>query len=294
MKIGINHWTFPPDRPLVEAFALAKRAGCDHIEVNLAKTGELSLESSESDVRAIADAARAAGIEISSLSTGLYWEASPTSNDPGVRRQAAEILAQQLRVANWLGVDTLLLVPGSVTPEVGYEVAYERATKLVADALPLARQVGVAIGVENVWNRFLLSPLEMRTFVDSFGDPQHVGVYFDAGNILSYGYPQDWIRTLGSSRIKRIHVKDFDDKIGGWNGFRNLLQGNVPWGEVRSALDEIGYDGYVTAEVAGYNVHPELGLKHIAECLRAVFTAPYDPAAGAGPGRIDPNQFSQN
>jgi len=270
MKIGINHWSFPQTLSLREAFALAKRAGCDHIEVNLAADGELGLTTPEADVRALARAATEAGIEICSLSAGLYWEASPTSNDPGVRRQAVEILQQQLRVASWLGLDTILVVPGAVTADVGYEAAYERAGALIAEALPTARETGVGIGVENVWNRFLLSPLEMRAFVDSFADPAHVGVYFDAGNILSYGYPQDWIRTLGP-RIRRVHVKDFDDGIGGWNGFRNLLQGKVPWAEVRTALDDIRYDGYVTAEVAGYNVHPELGLKHIAECLRAVF-----------------------
>jgi len=270
MKIGINHWTFPADRPLAEAFAMAKRAGCDHIEVNLAKEGELSLLSTEAQVRALAEAARAAGIESSSLSTGLYWEASPTANDPGQRHLAAEILDRQLRAAAWLGVDTILVVPGAVTPEVGYETAWGRAVTFVEAGLPTAREVGVTIGVENVWNRFLLSPLEMRAFIDGFGDAAHVGAYFDAGNILAYGYPQDWIRTLGP-RIKRVHVKDFDDNVGGWNGFRNPLQGNVPWGEVYTALVEVGYDGYVTAEVAGYKVQPELGLRHVADCLRAVF-----------------------
>jgi len=270
MKIGINHWTFPKGASLEEAFAQAKRAGCDHIEVNLAKEGELSLASGESEVRALAEAARSAGVEISSLSTGLYWENSPTSNDPGVRRRAGEVVRQQLAAASWLGVDCILVVPGAVTPEVGYETAYGRARDFLAESLPAAREAGVAIGVENVWNRFLLSPLEFRALLDGLNDPEHVGAYFDAGNILAYGYPQDWIRTLGP-RIKRVHVKDFDDRIGGWNGFRNPLQGNLPWAEVRAALEEVGYDGYVTAEVSGYNAFPELGLKHIADCLRAAF-----------------------
>ncbi len=273
MKIGINHWTFPKGPSLAECFAMAKRAGCDHIEVNLADEGEgeLSLASSEADVRALAQSARAAGIEISSLSTGLYWKYPATSNDAGLRARSLEVLKQQLRAARWLGVDTILVVPGAVTPEVSYDVAYERAGAFVADGLATARETGVAMGIENVWNKFLLSPLEMRAFVDQFKDAQHVGVYFDAGNILAYGFPQHWIRILGKERIKKVHVKDFDDKAGGYAGFRNLLQGSVPWAEVRAALAEIGYDDYVTAEVSGYNVHPELGLKHIADCLRAVF-----------------------
>lgn len=270
MKIGINHWTFPTDRSLTEAFALAKAAGCDHIEINLAQSGELSLNSTESEVKQLVSAARSTGIEISSLSTGLYWDYSPTANDPGLRKQAGEVLQQQLRTAAWLGVDTILVVPGAVTPEVRYEIAYERASEFIAGAVPTALEMGVTIGVENVWNRFLLSPLEMRTFLDSFAAPEQVGAYFDAGNILSYGYPQDWILTLGS-RIKRVHVKDFDDNVGGWNGFRNMLQGAVPWNDVRAALDTIGYDGYVTAEVSGYPKYPELGLKHIADTLKAVF-----------------------
>lgn len=269
MKIGINHWTFPKELSLAESFALAKRAGCDHIEVNLAEEGELTPETSETEVRALVQTAQGAGIEISSLSTGLYWKYPATSNDPALRKRSLEILQRQLQVARWLGVDTVLVVPGAVTPEVSYDVAYDRAAEFVGAALPTARETGVAIGIENVWNKFLLSPLEMRAFVDRFDDP-HVGVYFDAGNILAYGFPQHWIRILGS-RIKKVHVKDFDDKVGGYAGFRNLLQGNVPWAEVRRALEEIGYDGHVTAEVSGYNVEAELGLKHIADCLRAVF-----------------------
>ena len=267
MKFGINHWTFPTDLSLQESFALASRVGCDHIEVNLAEKGELSLESSEAEVRTLAQQARSAGIEISSLSTGLAWGNPGTSNDPAIRARALEILEKQLETARWLGVDTILVVPGSVTPDVSYDVAYDRAREMVSRALPKARETGVCIAIENVWNRFLLSPLEMRTFVDSFQDPM-VGVYFDAGNILAYGYPQHWIRILGK-RIRRLHVKDFDDKVGGWAGFRNLLQGNVPWKDVRSALQEIGYDGFITAEVSGYPDYPEIGLRHIVECLRA-------------------------
>lgn len=269
MKIGINHWTFPKEPSLAESFAMAKRAGCDHIEVNLAEDGELSLASSESEVRAIADAAREAGIEISSLSTGLYWQYAATDNDPGVRARCVEVIGQQLRAANWLGVDAALVVPGRVTPDVPYDVAWRRARETIEQAVPAARETGVAIAIENVWNKFLLSPLEMRDFVDGFNDP-HVGVYFDAGNILAIGYPQHWIRILGQ-RIKRVHVKDFNEQPGGWLGFANPLQGDVPWGEVNAALRDIGYDGYVTAEVSGYKSHPELGLRHIAESLRAVF-----------------------
>jgi hexulose-6-phosphate isomerase len=271
MKIGINHWTFPSGPSLRECFVMAGNAGCDSIEVNLAAAGEgeLSLETKEAEVRALQRAARDAGIEISSLSSGLYWKHSATDNSPEVRASARRVLEKQLQVANWLETDTVLVVPGAVTAEVSYDVALERAREFLAAGLPAAREMGVNIGIENVWNKFLLSPLEMRDFVDSFGDP-HIGVYFDAGNILAIGFPQQWIRILGH-RIKRVHVKDFNEQPGGWLGFANPLQGNLPWGEVNAALREINYDGYITAEVAGYKTHPELGLKHIAEALRTVF-----------------------
>lgn len=266
MKFGINHWTFPKGLSLRESFVLAKRAGCDSIEVNLAEEGELSLQSNEADVKALARAARDEGIEISSLSSGLYWSYPASSSDSAMRQKSLEVLQFQLRAASWLGVDTALVVPGRVTPEDSYDDVYDRARSFVEKGLPTAQETGVGIGLENVWNRFLLSPLETRDFVDGFKDPL-VGVYFDAGNILAYGYPQHWIRILGH-RIRRVHVKDFDDGLGGWTAFRNLLSGKVPWTEVRDALREVGYDGYITAEVEGYPAYPELGMRHIVECMR--------------------------
>ena len=269
MKIGINHWSFPPALPLRECFALARQVGCDSIELNLAAEGELSLNSTEAEAKALAQAAFEAGLGMSSLSTGLYWQFPATSNDPDVRARSVEIMKQQIRVAGWLGADTALLVPGVVTADVSYDVTYDRAREAIMAALPVARERGVGIGVENVWNKFLLSPLEMRDFIDSFGDPL-VGAYFDAGNVLAFGYPQHWVRILGH-RIRKVHVKDYDQDVPGMGGFRNLLGGTLPWTEVRAALEEIGYDGPVTAEVSTYKTHPELGLRHVADCLRAVF-----------------------
>jgi len=269
MKIGINRWTMPPDWSLAECFLATKRAGFDSIEINLAETGELTLTSTEAEVRRIADSARDAGITLSSLSNGLGWTYPLTASDPAVRRQGIEVLRAALRAARWLDVDTILCVPGVVSADVRYDVAYERAQAALRGLIPEAEAQGVAIGVENVWNKFLLSPLEMARFVDELDSPW-IGVYFDAGNVLAYGYPQHWIEILGP-RIKKVHVKDFQAQIGNIQGFANPLQGDVPWAEVRAALDGIGYDGFVTAEVGGYPAAPELGLRHIAESLRHVF-----------------------
>lgn len=271
MKIGINRWTLPGDWNLPQSFEAAKRAGFDSIEINIAEEGDLTLASTEADVRAIVAEAERAGIALSSLSTGLGWKYPITSPDEGVRRQGAECIRKQLEVAAWMGVDTILVVPGVVSADIAYDDAYTRAQAVLRDLAPEAERRRVAIGVENVWNKFLLSPLEFARFLDEIGS-DYVGAYFDAGNVLVYGFPDQWITILGR-RIKKIHVKDFKANIGNITAFCNPLQGDVPWAKVRAALESIGYDGYVTAEVDGYRVHPELGLKHIAESLRAVFGA---------------------
>jgi hexulose-6-phosphate isomerase len=269
MKIGINRWTFPNALTLRECFDLAHRSGFDSIEINIAEDGELTPASTEDEVRAIVQSAKSAGVELSSLSTGLGWKYPMTSADPGVRTRGADNIRRQLQAARWMGVDTILVVPGIVNADIAYDDAYSRAQQVLSELAPEAERLGVAIGVENVWNKFLLSPLEFARFLDEIGSPL-VGAYFDAGNVLLYGYPDQWIRILGS-RIKKIHVKDFKTSIGNGSGFCNPLQGDVPWARVNDSLRAIGYDGYITAEVDGYRVHEPVGLRHIAESLRAVF-----------------------
>lgn len=269
MKIGVNRWTMPGAWSLSECFEAAKKAGFDTIEINVGETGELTPDTTEADARRIADLATQVGIGLSSLSSGLGWSWPLTDADPAKRARAQEIVAKSLRIASWLGVDAFLCVPGVVTPEVSYDVAYARAQEALRSLVPVAEECRVVIAVENVWNKFLLSPLEMARFVDELGSPW-VQVYFDVGNVLVSGYPQHWIRILGK-RIKKVHVKDFRSGIGNIHGFANLLQGDVPWAEVRRALAEVGYDDVVTAEVEGYPGHPEVGLRHIAECLKTVF-----------------------
>jgi hexulose-6-phosphate isomerase len=280
MKYGINKWAFPQGMTLKESLRLARSVGCDHLEPNLEERGELSLATSPAKAASIAKLARAAGIELSSLSTGLYWKYSPLANDPSIRDQAARILKHQLVTAASLAVDTILVVPGSVTADVAYDLAYERAQRFIESGLRTAESTGVTIAVENVWNKFLLSPLEMHDFIDSF-QSRYVASYFDVGNVLAFGYPQHWIRIL-AKRIRRVHVKDYDEQAAGLSGFRNLLQGSIDWPEVRRALHDIGYDGYITAEVSGYPSAPQLGLRHVIECLHYALA---DENAGAAKQR---------
>ena len=162
-----------------------------------------------------------------------------------------------LQITQWLGTDAYLYVPGAVDvfflPDaevIPYDVCYERAVDAILKLLPTAEKLGVSIAVENVWNKFLLSPLEMRDFIDKFKS-KRVGAYFDVGNVMLTGYPDQWIRILGS-RIKRIHIKDFKLDIGTSDGFVDLLDGDVDFESIKKELAEINYEGYVTAEMIPY------------------------------------------
>jgi hexulose-6-phosphate isomerase len=162
-----------------------------------------------------------------------------------------------LQITSWLGADAYLLVPGAVDvfflPDaeiIPYDVCMKRAVEFVSKLVSTAEKCKVHICIENVWNKFLLSPLEMRDFIDSFKS-EFVGSYFDVGNVLLTGFPEQWINILGK-RIKRVHIKDFKKSFGTAEGFVDLLEGDVDFEAVKKALKEIGYDGYATAEMLPY------------------------------------------
>ncbi|MBO7746882.1 sugar phosphate isomerase/epimerase [Paenibacillus sp. MWE-103] len=261
MKKGINKWSFPGGTPIADCLGIAKRAGYDGIELTLDESGELGLRATEKDARAIAAQAEAAGVEICGLATGLYWSNSMTSESEAVRARAMDICRKQLELAAAFGVDTILVVPGAVgvafIPDfevVDYEYAYDRALDAISRLADDARAAGVNIGLENVWNKFLLSPLELRGFIDAVNSP-YVGAYFDVGNVLATGYPEQWVRILGK-RIKKVHVKDYRLEAGGLHGFVDLLAGDVDFPAVMNALEAVGYDGYLIAEMGTYKHDP--------------------------------------
>lgn len=258
MKISASYWMFEGGlearKPIAEAMREAKELGFDAIELAIASSGVLTHQTSQGQCEDIAATAQDIGIEISSLASGENWTCSPTASDKAVRNKSIDFNRRALQVAKWLGTDAYLFVPGAVDvfflPDaevVPYDVCYQRASEALRQILPAAEETGVAICIENVWNRFLLSPLEMRDFIDSFGSAM-VGAYFDVGNVLLTGYPEHWIRILGE-RIKRVHVKDFKRSAGTAEGFVNLLEGDVNFETVKEALADVGYDGYVTAEL---------------------------------------------
>ncbi|MHB1629448.1 MAG: sugar phosphate isomerase/epimerase family protein [Bacilli bacterium] len=257
MKIAINQWCFPDGTALDRVFGASSRAGFQGVELNLYGPGQvgLTMDSSADDARAIKRLADSHGIELKSLSTGLLWDAPLSSPDPAVRENGRSIVRKQLELASVMEVDAVLVVPGAVTKEVSYEECYQRSQHEVAELAKQAKQWGVKIGIENVWNRFLLSPLDMLRYIDEL-DSDWVGVYFDVGNVLQFGFPEQWIRYLGK-RIVKVHVKDFSTKIGNIHGFVPLLAGDVDWPAVRDALMGVGYDDYLTAELSPYGAYPD-------------------------------------
>jgi len=258
MKISASYWIFDGgldgSLPISSAMEQASRMGFEGIELGIASQGVLTHSTSQTECEEIVREAQKHGLEISGVASGESWTTSPTSNDEDVRKKIIDFTQNALQVTQWLGSDAYLFVPGAVEvfflPDaevIPYDVCYQRASEAISQLVPVAEKLGVAIAVENVWNKFLLSPLEMREFIDNFNTSQ-VGAYFDVGNVLMTGYPDQWIRILGS-RIKRVHIKDFKRSVGNADGFVDLLDGDVDFEAVKQALSEINYDGYVTAEM---------------------------------------------
>ncbi|MEN6335107.1 MAG: sugar phosphate isomerase/epimerase family protein [Phycisphaerales bacterium] len=227
----------PKDLPDAEKFALAKKCGFEGVEV----TGVIDDAAKAQELGALA---RQAGTPIHSVCYG-GWNAPLSDPRPEVVAKGLAGMEAALRSAKALGAGAVLLVPAVVTEEVGYGEAYSRSQKNIRTLLPLAAELKVTIAVENVWNKFLLSPLEFARYVDEFDHPW-LRAYIDVGNMILFGFAQDWLRTVGK-RIVRIHLKDFRRKGYEWT---NLLDGDVNWPQVRKALAEIGYRGYLTTELA--------------------------------------------
>jgi len=201
------------------------------------------------------------GLAVCSVMNSDHWQYPLSDAAPAVRAKSIDGVAASIHTAAALGADTVLIVPAVVTPEVTYEQAYERSAESIMRLIPLAEENKVTLAVENVWNKFLLSPIEFADYVDGFGS-DCVAAYFDVGNIVAYGFPDHWIRTLGA-RIRKIHVKGFDAER---HEFVQLMEGTIDWQRVGKALRDIGYDGYVTAEL-GPAGDPIKGLERISSEL---------------------------
>ena len=278
MKKSINLWAFPyPDKmSLKQCLQLAKDAGFDGIELNYDLESDLSPKSGTKEFTAIRKMADEIGIAISGLCSFLFWPYPLTSNDPDERAKGMELAAKMTQAAHDLGTENLLVVPGAVhmpwredhdpTPN---DVCDRRAREAIGKLLPGAEKLGVHLNIENIFfNGYLLSPMEMVDFVDSF-QSEHVHVHFDTGNIMEYQFPEHWIPILGK-RIKNVHLKEFTKKGSDHSleAFRPLLDGTTNWPAVLDAFDKVGYDGYLTFEYFHpYQHYPEALIYQTADSL---------------------------
>jgi hexulose-6-phosphate isomerase len=247
-------------------FRLLRDAGFDGVEVNSAM-----------DQREVLAARDQTGLAIPSVVISTHWAKPLSDPNPAARQVGLDGLLQGLRDAKAYGASSVLLVPAVVTKEVSYADAYTRSVAEITKAVPLAESLGVVIAIENVWNRFLLSPLEAVAYVDAFKSPM-VRWHFDAGNVANTGWPEHWVRTLGA-RIVKVHVKEFSRKLrdekGPAAGFNvDLFEGDSDWPKVLAALDEVGYAGWMIAEqYRPPGFEDAAWLAHLAKKMDAVIAS---------------------
>jgi L-ribulose-5-phosphate 3-epimerase len=246
-KTSLKWSMIEEDLSIADKFQLVADLGFDGVELDA--PNELPLD----EVLAARDAA---GIAIPGVVNSAHLKVPLTDPDPAVRDACVAATIVALQNAKAYGADTVLLVPGVVKGETSYAQAYDRAVEGIDRLLPHAEEIGVSLALENVWNDFLLSPLEAAHLIDGFDSPR-LGWYFDIGNVMRYGRPSDWIEALGS-RILKLDAKEYSltrmNAEGPWKGFEvELGEGDIDWAGVNRALNAIGYSGWVSAEVPGGN-----------------------------------------
>jgi L-ribulose-5-phosphate 3-epimerase len=247
----------------MEKFQQAKAAGFEGVEPNSHMNQEEVLKARD-----------ATGLICPSVCCSTHWDKTLTHPNPATREQGVEGVKQALRDAKRYGATSVLVVPGVVNKDVTYSEAYTRSQESLRKALPLAEELQVKMAIENVWNNFLLSPLEAARFVDEFNSPW-VAWHFDIGNVITYGWPEQWIKILGK-RIAKLHIKEFSlkkrNEEGYGKGFNvEFLKGSNDWPAIMKALDEVGYNGWGIAEQGGGNT-PE-GLKKLSDDMTKIFAS---------------------
>ncbi len=249
---------------VLDKFKLVKDLGFDGIELD---------SPNDLDEKEILNARDKSGLEIPGTVNSFHWKMPLSHPDPIVRAKCVASMKSALRDTKKYGGTTVLLVPGVVNEQVSYAAAYERSQAEIRKILPVAEETGVKIAIENVWNNFLISPLEAARYIDEF-ESDMIGWYFDVGNIVRYGWPAQWVEALGK-RIIKIDIKDYSRKKqtqeGIWEGFKvKLGDGDANWPAVNAALKKVGYQGWGSAEVAGGD---RVRLQEIAERMDRLYAA---------------------
>ena len=228
-----------------EKLDVAKKAGFECVE-----PGTLFNANQVAELKA---ASKNTGVAVDGVVCSKHWSHPLSDPDPKKVQVCVDAMRVSMENTKELGGDMVLLVPAVVSPEVMYKDAYRRSLDVIkSEIVPMAEEMDIVVGLENVWHKFLLSPVEFRRYIEEIGSP-YVRAWFDVGNVVAFGYPAGWIRTL-DELIARVDVKDFKGgpMVGGQ--FVPLRHGSVPWEEVMKAFDEIGYEGIFAAEVEGGNL----------------------------------------
>ena len=256
---GISYLSFENglsnNESIESALSQTKKNGFDALELSVSSEGIINTNTSKAECEIIRKKIDDSGIFVDSIATGMSWGVSPTSNDRSIREKSIKLHQDALKVASFLDCKALLFVPGVVkspisTDIVRYDKALDRLREAINQMLPIAEDLNVDLCMENVWNGFFYSPIELRDFVDSF-DSDRLGVYLDIGNLIGYQqYPPHWVELL-NSRIKRVQIKDFQENFD-WTGsfsFCDIGAGDVPWKETIAALNAIQYKSTIIAEM---------------------------------------------
>lgn len=258
IKKAINRWAFASGLGVEECLRMAKKHGFDGLELNLEEKGDFSMSTSHEELRRIKKLAERADLEICSICSLLFWKYPITSGDAKVRDKGIEVIRTMIDSAAELEVKVILVVPGMVhadppldfgNPPVRYIDAYQRALSITKELAQHAKTKSVIIGLENVYyNKFLITQMEYRRFLEEVHS-DNVKLYFDVGNTMLCGFPEDWIEYL-AEHICQFHVKDFDKNVNTLYGWRNIFQGHVNWDKVTAAIKATNYRGYLVGEPA--------------------------------------------
>lgn len=269
MYKALNYWVFggfTGEKTAYEFIDFAVENKLDGVELTVCDC--LNPEITEEECKKIADYAKSKNIGIRTLASGFFWGCSLSADDEAERQQAIAFGKKYIQIANWIGAETILVIPGATRvawepdrPVVSYKNAWANAAASLKELLPVAEKLNVNLALENVWNRFLLSPMEWKFFLDQFNS-EKIGIYFDIANCCIYGRPQDYVEILGSY-VKAIHVKNFEetDCAGGLHGFGDdICKGEVDFDALKKALAAINYNGPLTAEMIPFSRLPDLVL----------------------------------
>lgn len=276
MKFGFNFSSFPDGTSFEEMLKQVNAVGFTGFEAAIDDKGIVGLDEQGDSFKRALSIADYYNIDICSIAYRGENNGMLTDNNPQSRIKAMDTMRYMLDAANRLGADTILVFAGIVglddTPKgdvVPYEVAYERALEGLMRLKDYAKDAGVIIGIENWWIKFLLSPLEVRSFIDLIDSP-YVRAYMDVGNVLTTGYPEDWIRILGN-RIAKVHIKDYRLNSYGMSGYVDLLAGDVDFPKVVKALRDIDYQDYCLAEMIPYKYYNEQQIINTAASMKKIF-----------------------